>query len=130
MADSPLPCRHVGGKEVASIKRTHPCEPVESHSAGLTRAYTTGRRNQLNSRSYPRCFSMLTQAQIAHYLVRDGLVSAESIVDSDFEVVEASRRNRNCKVVSDRGPSYLLKQLKETSAGDTVANESRVYSLL
>ena len=73
---------------------------------------------------------MLTQAQIAHYLVGNGLASAESIVDTDFEVVEASRRNRNCKVVSDRGQSYLLKQLKEASAGDTVANEARVYSLL
>jgi serine/threonine protein kinase len=73
---------------------------------------------------------VLTQAQIAHYLVADGLASAESITDGDFEVVEASRRNSNFKVVSDRGPSYLLKQLKEASAGDSVSNEARVYRLL
>ena len=70
---------------------------------------------------------MLTQAQIAHYLVAGGFSSAESIVDGDFEVMEASRRNSNFKVVTNRGPSYLLKQLKDASAGETVANEARVY---
>jgi hypothetical protein len=73
---------------------------------------------------------MLTQAQIAHYLIADGLASTESIIDGDFEVVEATRRNSNFKVVSNRGPSYMLKQLKDLSAGETVANEDRVYRFL
>src|SRR5690349_12171163 len=73
---------------------------------------------------------MLNQAQIAHYLIGDGLASTESIIDGDFEVVEAARRNSNFKVVSDRGPSYLLKQLKDPSAGETLANEARVYQFL
>jgi aminoglycoside phosphotransferase (APT) family kinase protein len=73
---------------------------------------------------------MLTQAQIAHYLVAGGFSSAESIVEGDFEVLEASRRNSNFKVVSNRGPSYLLKQLKDASAGETLANEARVYRFL
>src|ERR1700760_802731 len=73
---------------------------------------------------------MLTHAQIAHYLIADGLATTESIVDGNLEEVEATRRNSNFKVVSDRGPSYLLKQLKESSTGDTVANEARVYRFL
>jgi hypothetical protein len=73
---------------------------------------------------------MLTQAQMAHYLIADGLTSAESIIDGDFEVIEASRRNSNFKVVSDCGPSYFLKQLKEVSSGDTVANEARICRFL
>jgi hypothetical protein len=42
-------------------------------------------------------FRMLTQTQIAHYLIADGLASTQSIVDGDFEVVEATRRNCNFK---------------------------------
>lgn len=73
---------------------------------------------------------VLTQAQIAHYLVDEGLISPESIVNGDLEVAEVSRRNYNSKIVSDRGPFYLLKQLKDDSVGQTVANEALACRLL
>lgn len=122
----------------AHLLRNQQCILSHSGICLLMRAFLVSRPRMIgrhhagrcNSRSIPQVSSMLTQAQIAHYLVGTGLTSVDSIVDTDFEVVEASRRNRNCKVVSDRGPSYLLKQLKEASAGDTVANEARVYNLL
>jgi hypothetical protein len=73
---------------------------------------------------------MLTQAEIVHYLVGAGHTSPESIVNCNFDIIEASHRNCNFKIVSDHGPSYFLKQLKDTSAGETVANEARTYRLL
>ena len=101
-------------------------EPAANHTAA---SHLFNRPPQV-ARPHPRVSSMLTQAQIAHYLVADSLASAESIIDGDFEVMEASRRNRNFKVLSDRGPSYLLKQQRDASSWDSVANEARVYRFL
>jgi hypothetical protein len=73
---------------------------------------------------------MLTQDEIAPYLLERKLVSAESIVEGDLAVVDASRRNRNFKVLSERGPSYLLKQGLGPEGRATVAHEAAVYDLL
>ena len=53
---------------------------------------------------------MLDQSEVATYLLRRGLISEACIVDGDFQVVDASRRNRNFKAISKAGPSYMLKQ--------------------
>jgi Phosphotransferase enzyme family len=73
---------------------------------------------------------MLTQDEITPYLLERKLVSAESIVEGDLAVVDASRRNRNFKVLSERGPSYLLKQGLGPEGRATVAHEAAVYDLL
>jgi|SRR5215217_5938183 len=73
---------------------------------------------------------MLTQDEVAPYLLGRKLVSAESIVEGDLAVVDASRRNRNFKVLSERGPSYLLKQGLGPEGRATVAHEAAVYDLL
>jgi len=50
----------------------------------------------------------LTSTNIVHYLLERGLVSAQQVVDGDYMVVEAPRRNRNFKVMKrDRGGLFL-----------------------
>ena len=49
---------------------------------------------------------MLTQVEVVPYLLQHNLISTASIVESDLLVADASRRNRNFKVISERGPSY------------------------
>lgn len=73
---------------------------------------------------------MLAQSQVAHYLNQNDLTSSEHFVDCDFTVTEASRRNRNFKVLSQHGPSYLLKQGIGSAATATVKHEATVYNFL
>ncbi len=73
---------------------------------------------------------MLDQAEVATYLLRRGLISEECIVDGDFQVVDASRRNRNFKAISKAWPSYMLKQGVARNSRDSLAYESGVYEFL
>ena len=73
---------------------------------------------------------MLTQSKVVAYLIERGLVSTETLVEGDLMVVEASRRNRNFKVISERSSSYLLKQGGAPNGVGTVAYEAGVYQLL
>lgn len=73
---------------------------------------------------------MLTQSEVASYLLKRKLVSAESIVDGDLVVIDVSRRNRNYKVISERSPGYLLKQGVGPEGIATLTNEAAVYQLL
>jgi hypothetical protein len=73
---------------------------------------------------------MLTQSKVGLYLLKRGFVSAESIVKGDLVVVDASRHNRNYKVISEHGPSYLLKQGVDEEGMATLANEAAVYQFL
>ena len=73
---------------------------------------------------------MLDQSEVATYLLRRGLISEACIVDGDFQVVDASRRNRNFKAISKGGPSYMLKLGVGKSSGDSLAYESGVYEFL
>ena len=77
-----------------------------------------------------RSTAMLDQSEVATYLLRRGLISEACIVDGDFQVVDASRRNRNFKAISKAGPSYMLKQRVGKSSGDSLAYESGVYQFL
>jgi thiamine kinase-like enzyme len=55
---------------------------------------------------------IITANNVALYLLRQGLISADSIVDGDLMVVEMSRRNRNFKISRRKGPSYFAKQIQ------------------
>jgi aminoglycoside phosphotransferase (APT) family kinase protein len=73
---------------------------------------------------------MLAQPEVAPYLMQQELISAASVVEGDLVVADASRRNRNFKVISERGPSYMLKQGVGPGGVATVAHEAAVYQLL
>jgi aminoglycoside phosphotransferase len=73
---------------------------------------------------------MLSERQVVDRLMALGLVSPATVVAGDLAVHDASRRNRNFKVVSDRAPSFLVKQGFGAEGRATVANEAAVYSVL
>ena len=72
---------------------------------------------------------MLTQLEVVPYLLQCKLVGVDPFVDGDLVVEDASRRNRNFKVISERAPSYLLKQGIGQDGVVTVANEATMYEL-
>ena len=59
----------------------------------------------------------LTVDTLVPYLIEQGLVSVDAIVEGDLEVVDAGRRNQNLKVIRRHGPSYLIKQPGEGERG-------------
>src|ERR1043165_2041700 len=73
---------------------------------------------------------MLTQRAVVPYLLQRKLISEQAIVEGDLAVVDASRRNRNFQVISERGPCYLLKQGLEPDGIGTVRHEAAVYQHL
>lgn len=73
-----------------------------------------------------KAHEMLTQENLVAYLLRRGLIDVEAIVGSDLEILDVSRRNRNFKVLSRRGPSYLLKQGIGPDGMRTVAHEAHI----
>src|ERR1700741_1766864 len=73
---------------------------------------------------------MLAHADIARYLLSKKLINTEAIVDGDLQVIEASRRNRNVKVINKTGRSYFLKQASGPGGAQTVAHEAKIYELL
>src|SRR5215467_1981421 len=70
---------------------------------------------------------MLTQREVVPYMIQHKLVSVDSFVDGDLVVEDASRRNRNFKVISERAPSYFLKQGINPEELATVKNEAILY---
>lgn len=73
---------------------------------------------------------MLTLPEVVPYLLRRKLISAASIVGGDLVVEDVSRRNCNFKVISQHGPSYVVKQGIDQEGIATVAHEAVVYQLL
>lgn len=55
---------------------------------------------------------VLNSSNIVHYLLERGLVSTQQIVDGDYMVVEAPRRNRNFKIVRQDQSGLFLKQVQ------------------
>lgn len=80
--------------------------------------------------SHPIASQMLTQRAVVPYLLQHGLISEQAIVEGDLTVVDASRRNLNFQVISERGPCYLLKQGIEPDGVETVGHEAAVYQRL
>jgi len=71
----------------------------------------------------------LTAYNLAHYLVAKGLITTKSVVDGDFILAEAGRRNRNFKVARRRHPGIFVKQIKSTEpqAISTIQREAAFY---
>ena len=67
----------------------------------------------------------LTASNLAHYLIGRGLVTANSVVEGDFVVVEAGRRNRNFKLVREDRPGLFIKQVSNASDLALVATVQR-----
>ena len=72
---------------------------------------------------------MLTPYTLAPYLQARGLIDQRSVVDGRLQIVDASRRNYNFKVVcGDR--AYMVKQGVGPGRAATIRNEAAVYRLL
>jgi aminoglycoside phosphotransferase (APT) family kinase protein len=69
---------------------------------------------------------VLGHEEVAGYLLRRGLLSAEAVVGGGVVIREVSSRNRNFAVEVDGGPSYLLKQGRSAEGAATVAREAAV----
>jgi hypothetical protein len=74
--------------------------------------------------------ALLRQTEVVPYLLRRELLHPAAVVGCDVLVTDASRRNRNFRVVSERGPSYLLKQGVGNDGARTVGHEAAVYRSL
>ncbi len=71
----------------------------------------------------------LTAYNLPHYLLNKGLINAQSVVDGDFLLAEAGRRNRNFKIVRRQHPGLFVKQIKtnEPQATTTIGREAAFY---
>lgn len=74
----------------------------------------------------------LTAYNVADYLISKGWITAESVVDGDFFLVETGRRNRNFKVLRNSAPGLFLKQVKTSDAGasSTLQREAAFYDMV
>jgi len=72
---------------------------------------------------------MLTQSDIAHYLLSLGVVKPRAVVEDELAVADASRRN--CVFIASPrvGPAYVVKQAGPRSA-PTLAHEAAVLGAL
>jgi aminoglycoside phosphotransferase (APT) family kinase protein len=73
---------------------------------------------------------MLNQGDAVTYLLDRGLLTPQALLDDDLIVRDASSRNRNFRVETRTGPSYLLKQAVGQESLLTVANEAAAYERL
>lgn len=73
---------------------------------------------------------MLSERETLCYLLTRGLIKSEVAVRAGVRIEDASRRNRNFKVICASGTSYLVKQGIGTQGADTIAHEGAVYSYL
>jgi hypothetical protein len=73
---------------------------------------------------------LLTATNLAHYLIDRGLVTRGSVVDGDWVVVEAARRNRTFRALRRAGPGYFVKQLQDWGAASarSLECEAAVYA--
>jgi hypothetical protein len=55
---------------------------------------------------------LITRNNVCHYLIAKGLISADSVVDGDFAVIDVSGRNRNLKILRGRHPGFFVKQIQ------------------
>ncbi len=74
----------------------------------------------------------ITATNLAHYLIGRSLITSDSVVDGDFQVVEAGRRNRNFKVVRRKSPGLFVKQISSMNAESiaTLGREAAFYGML
>ena len=74
---------------------------------------------------------LLNSTNIVHYLLERGLVTGRQIVDGDYMVVEAPRRNRNFKIVKRDQTGLFLKQVQNWDQASlaTLKVEAQCYHL-
>jgi hypothetical protein len=73
----------------------------------------------------------LTATNLASYLIGRGLIDANSVVDGDFVIIEAGRRNRNFKVLRGKLPGLFVKQISNTASWEpiiTLQREAALYA--
>jgi hypothetical protein len=63
-------------------------------------------------------------------LFERALLTPQTAVDGDLTVVDFSRRNQNVKVISESGPSFLVKRAVGHGGPGTVAYEAAIYRFL
>jgi hypothetical protein len=73
----------------------------------------------------------LTAANLVHFLMNQGLLGASEIVAGEVAVIDASRRNRNFKVVRNGSAGLFVKQMRDmqTDAMLTLKREAACYEL-
>jgi hypothetical protein len=73
----------------------------------------------------------LTPANLAYFLMDGSLLSAEEIVAGRVSILDASRRNRNFKVIRQGAPGLFVKQMRDmqTDAILTLRREAACYEL-
>jgi thiamine kinase-like enzyme len=74
---------------------------------------------------------ILSRSNVVHYLAEQGLLASESIVEGDLMVADASRRNRNFKVIRRTQPGYFVKQIQiwDPQTVATLGAEATCYRL-
>jgi Phosphotransferase enzyme family len=74
---------------------------------------------------------ILSRSNVVHYLAEQGLLTPEAIVDGDLMVADASRRNRNFKVIRRAQPGYFVKQIQiwDPQTVATLGTEAMCYRL-
>jgi Ser/Thr protein kinase RdoA (MazF antagonist) len=74
---------------------------------------------------------ILSRSNVVHYLIEQGLISLESAVDGDLMVLDASRRNRNFKIIRRSSQGYFVKQIQnwDPQTVATLASEATCYRL-
>lgn len=74
---------------------------------------------------------LLSTQNAAFYLMERGWLPPAAVVDGDFMAIEASRRNKNLKVLRSEGPSLFLKQAGQwdPQSVSTLRTEAAVYQL-
>jgi aminoglycoside phosphotransferase (APT) family kinase protein len=73
---------------------------------------------------------MLTPEEVVPYLLQRRLVPPEVIDGGHLVVRDAFSRHRSFEVISEHGPSYLLKQGIDAEREAALAHEAAVYRLL
>jgi len=55
---------------------------------------------------------ILSNHSVVHYLMEQGLLPGEAVVNGDVLVLESSRRNRNFKIIRHESPGLFVKQIQ------------------
>ena len=74
---------------------------------------------------------ILSRSNVVHYLTEQGLIAPDSVVDGDLMVADASRRNRNFKVIRRTQQGYFVKQIQiwDPQTVAALAAEATCYRL-
>ena len=55
---------------------------------------------------------ILFRSNVVHYLLEQGLLTLDAVVDGELMVIDATRRNRNFKVMRRGQQGYFVKQIQ------------------